>query len=216
MTYTYYPGCSLHATSRAYDESIRAIAGTLGLELAEVEDWNCCGATAYMSVNETLSHCLTARNLALAAAQGGDMVAPCSACYTNLMKTNSYLKEFPDLKEKVDSALAEADLTYGGDVKVRHFLEVVVNDIGLEKIRGLVKKPLDGLKIAPYYGCQIVRPLSVEDDPDEPVLLDHLLEALGATVVTYPMKTTCCGGSLMGTKEEVARRLTRNLLLLQR
>jgi heterodisulfide reductase subunit B2 len=213
MKVAYYPGCSLHATGRAYDESIRAIAGPLGLELQEIDDWNCCGATTYMNVNEVLALSLSARNLALAAKTGLPVVSPCNACFTNLRKTEHHLAENAALKAKVDQALAAGGIHYDGGVVSKHLLETVVEDIGLEKVGSLVKRPLKGLKVAPYYGCQIVRPYGIENGADEPVMLDRLLEKLGATVVPYAMKTTCCGGSLMGTREDVALRLCRNLLL---
>jgi heterodisulfide reductase subunit B len=214
--YVYFPGCSAHGTGKAYDESIRAVATLLGIELEELDDWNCCGATAYMGVNELVTFCLTARNLALAKKQEGDLVTPCSACYANCRKTESYLREYPELSAKVQSALAEGGLAYHGGVTSKHFLEVVVRDVGLDRVRELVRRPLTGLRAAPYYGCQIVRPLGIDDDPDEPVMLDQLLQALGATPTRYPMKTLCCGASLMGTQPEVALRLCRNLLLCAR
>ena len=213
MKVAYYPGCSLHATARAYDESIRSIAGLMNLTLEEIDDWNCCGATAYMNVNEILSFSLSARNLALAAKTGLPVVSPCSACYTNLRKTEKFLAEMPDIKRKVDEALAAGGLRYDGGIVSKHLLQVVVEDVGLDKVRALVKRPLAGLKVAPYYGCQIARPFAMEESVDNPVMLDRLLEALGAVAVPYAMKTICCGGSLMGTREEVALRLCRNLLL---
>jgi heterodisulfide reductase subunit B len=213
MKVAYYPGCSLHATARAYDESIRSIAGLMDLTLEEIDDWSCCGATAYMNVNEILSFALSARNLALAAKSGLPVVSPCSACYTNLRKTEKYLAEIPDIKRKVDEALAAGGLRYAGGVVSKHLLQVVVEDVGLDKVRALVKRPLAGLKVAPYYGCQIARPFAIEESVDNPVMLDRLIEALGAVAVPYAMKTICCGGSLMGTREEVALRLCRNLLL---
>jgi heterodisulfide reductase subunit B len=213
MKVAYYPGCSLHATARAYDESIRSIAGLMDLTLEEIDDWSCCGATAYMNVNEILSFALSARNLALAAKTGLPVVSPCSACYTNLRKTEKYLAEIPDIKRKVDEALAAGGLRYDGGVVSKHLLQVVVEDVGLDKVRALVKRPLAGLKVAPYYGCQIARPFAIEESVDNPVMLDRLIEALGAVAVPYAMKTICCGGSLMGTREEVALRLCRNLLL---
>jgi heterodisulfide reductase subunit B len=212
MKVSYYPGCSLHATARAYDESIRSIAGLLDLTLEEIDDWSCCGATAYMNVNEILSFTLSARNLALAAKSGLPVVSPCSACYTNLRKTEKYLAEMPDIKRKVDEALAAGGLRYDGGIVSKHLLQVVVEDVGLDKVRALVKQPLTGVRVAPYYGCQIVRPLGIEASVDNPVMLDRLIEALGAVVVPYAMKTICCGGSLMGTREEVALRLCRNIL----
>ena len=213
MRYAYYPGCSLDATALPYGESVHAIALALGMELVEIDDWNCCGATAYMSVNEVLSFCLSARNLSQAAHTGDPVVTPCSACFTNLRKTEAYLAEFPEIRSKVDRALAEGGIHYSGGVITKHFLQAVVEDVGLDRIRALVKRPLTGLRVAPYYGCQIARPYGIEDDCDNPMMLDRLLETLGATPTYYPMKTLCCGGSLMGTREEVALRLCRNLLL---
>ncbi len=215
MKYAYYPGCSMHATGRAYEESIRAIVGPMGMELDEVEDWNCCGATAYTSINEVLAFSLSARNLAQIQKMGHDQVAvPCNACYTNLRKTQEYLKTYPELKAKVDLALAAGGVEYSGYVRTRHFLEVVVDDVGLEKVKSLVKRPLNGLKVAPYYGCQIVRPMGIKEHPDDPVMLDHLVESLGATAVKFPMKTQCCGGSLIGTMEDVPRAETAHAFRL--
>jgi heterodisulfide reductase subunit B len=213
MRYAYYPGCSLEASGRPYEESVRAVAKALGIELVELEDWNCCGATAYMSVNETLSLSLSARNLSQAKKIGDTLVTACSACYTNLRKTEAYLTEFPEMKVKVEAALAQAGIKYEGGVATKHFLQTVVEDVGLNRVKSLVKTPLSGLRVAPYYGCQIARPYGIEDDADNPTMMDRLLEALGAVPTTYPMKTMCCGGSLMGIRKEVALRLCRNILL---
>ncbi|RJR28171.1 MAG: disulfide reductase [Candidatus Latescibacterota bacterium] len=213
MKYTYYPGCSVNATANIYQDSIDAIAPALGLELEELEDWNCCGATAYMSVQELMSFAISARNLALAEPLHRDVVTPCSACYTVLNKTNRYFAEYPDLRKKIGQALEAGGLSYSGNVRVRHLLDVVCSDVGCEKIRSLVVKKLSGLKVAPYYGCQIVRPETDFDDPDDPVKMNKLIETLGAENVDYRMKTACCGASLMGTQEELAMRLCRNLLL---
>ncbi len=213
MRFAYYPGCSMDATARPYGESVNAVAAALGMELVEIDDWNCCGATAYMGVNEVLSFCLSARNLYQAARTGGTLVTPCNACFTNLRKTETYLVEFPEMKKKVDAALAEAGIRYDGGVVTKHLLQAMVEDVGLEEIRSRVKHPLTGLRVAPYYGCQIARPYGIEDNSDNPMMLDELLGVLGATPTCFPMKTFCCGGSLMGTREEVALRLCRNLLL---
>jgi heterodisulfide reductase subunit B len=213
MRYAYYPGCSLEATGKPYAESVEAVAKALGVELVELEDWNCCGATAYMSVNEVLSFSLSARNLSKAKKTGDTLVTPCSACFTNLRKAEAYMAQFPEMKKKVDEALAEANMRYDGGAVTKHFLQVVVEDVGIEQIQSHVKRPLKDLRVAPYYGCQIARPYGIEDDTDNPTMLDRLLSALGATPTYYPMKTVCCGGSLMGTREGVALRLCRNLLL---
>jgi heterodisulfide reductase subunit B2 len=213
MRYAYYPGCSLEATGRPYEESVAAVSKALGIELVELEDWNCCGATAYMSINEALSFSLSARNLCQAKKIGNTLVTACSACYTNLRKTESYLAEFPELKGKVNTALAEAGLNYDGGIVTKHFLQTVVEDVGLDRVKSFVTHPLKGLRVAPYYGCQIARPYGIEDSADNPTMMDKLLLTLGATPTYYPMKTVCCGGSLMGIRKEVALRLCRNILL---
>ncbi len=213
MRYAYFPGCSLDSTAKPYGESVAAVADVLGMELVEVDDWNCCGATAYMSVNEILSFSLSARNLSQASKTGGPLVTPCSACFTNLRKTEAYLADFPEIKKKVDTCLAEGGVRYDGGVTTKHLLQAIVEDIGLDRLKTAVRHPLAGLRVAPYYGCQIARPYGIEDDADNPQMLDRLLVALGATPTPYPMKTVCCGGSLIGTREEVALRLCRNLLL---
>jgi heterodisulfide reductase subunit B2 len=213
MRFAYYPGCSLEATGRPYEESVALVAKALGIELVELEDWNCCGATAYMSVNETLSFSLSARNLCQAKKIGDTLVTACSACYTNLRKTENYLAEFPEIKGKVNTALAEAGLRYEGGIVTKHFLQTVVEDVGLDRVKSLVKHPLSGLRVAPYYGCQIARPYGIEDDTDNPTMMDKLIMAIGGTPTYYPMKTVCCGGSLMGIRKDVALRLCRNILL---
>jgi heterodisulfide reductase subunit B len=213
MRYAYYPGCSLEATGRPYEESVSAVAKTLDIELVELDDWNCCGATAYMSINEVLSFSLSARNLCQAKKISDTLVTACSACYTNLRKTGAYLSDFPEIKAKVNTSLAEAGIQYEGGITTKHFLQTVVEDVGLEKVKAHVKRPLTGLLVAPYYGCQIARPYGIEESSDNPVMMDKLLTTLGATPTYYPMKTQCCGGSLMGIQKDVALRLCRNLLL---
>jgi heterodisulfide reductase subunit B2 len=212
MDYTYYPGCSLESAHSSYSDSVKSIFKYLGSNLIELEDWNCCGATAYMSVKETMSFAISARNLALAEKHKRDVVAPCSACFTILNKTNRYLKELPEFHEKVNECLKEGGLTYNLSVKVRHPLEVLINDIGLETIKQKAKRTLDGLKIANYYGCQIVRPEKGFDDRENPMLMDNLFEALGATNVYYPFKVKCCGGMLMTTYEDVALKLSKEII----
>jgi heterodisulfide reductase subunit B len=203
MKYSYFPGCSLKGTGRAYEESLLPVMKELGAELEELDDWNCCGATAYMAVDEVKACVMASRNLAIAEKAGHkELLAPCSACYTVLNKTKHYLHESPAVEAVVQTALQQANLTYGGNVPVRHPLDVLVSDIGLDEIKKHVKQPLKGLKVAPYYGCQIVRPYSTFDDQYNPTTMDRLLEAIGCTIVPYPLKTRCCGGSLTGTLPE--------------
>ncbi|MCL5099372.1 MAG: CoB--CoM heterodisulfide reductase iron-sulfur subunit B family protein [Candidatus Omnitrophica bacterium] len=203
MKYAYYPGCSLRGTGRAYEESLLPVFKALGVEWQEIEDWNCCGATAYMAVDEVKSCVLAARNLAIAEKAGySDIVAPCSACYLVLNKARHYVEESKAIANTVRRALKTANLTYNCKVKVRHPLDVLVNDVGLDRIKKRVTRPLRELKVVPYYGCQIVRPYSTFDDQANPTAMDRLLNALGAELVYYPLKTRCCGGSLTGTLPE--------------
>ena len=193
MKYGYYPGCSMEKNARAYHTSTLAVAKPLGIELIEIDDWNCCGATEYIAINKIPAYALVSRNLALAADQNGsgNLIAPCSACFLNLKKVDHYLQEDDELKEKVDIALKAGGLSYEpGSINVQHLLETMAVDIGLEAIKAQVKKPLYNLKVAPYYGCLVPRPGSMEsfDDPEHPTSMDKILEVLGATVIDYPLK----------------------------
>ncbi|MFB0559288.1 MAG: CoB--CoM heterodisulfide reductase iron-sulfur subunit B family protein [Dehalococcoidales bacterium] len=211
--YAYFPGCSSsEGTAVAYGLSTQAIAGALGIELTELEDWNCCGSTPYGSANELEAACIAARNLALAEETGLDLVTPCSSCYVTLSKANSLLKQYPELKDKADDCLAAAGLKYKGGVKVRHLFETIYNDIGLEVVKSKVVNPLRGLKVAPYYGCQMIRPECGFDDVRNPQSLEHLIAALGAEPVPFPLKDRCCGGSLIIPEVDIALGLIRKLL----
>lgn len=214
MRYTYYPGCSLHATGIAYDKSMRAIFARLGAELNELEDWNCCGATAYMSVKKTVAFAVSARNLALAEQVGDDVVAPCSACYYALKHTREGMVNDPELRAQVDEALAAGGLETSLTVAVRHPLEVLLTDVGIERLVAAQTHSLEEFRPACYYGCQIVRPLgAVEDeDPEMPNAMERLFTALGARPVDYPPKVRCCGGMLVATFPEVAAKLSADLV----
>jgi heterodisulfide reductase subunit B len=212
VKYAYYPGCSLEKTQRGYDESVREVFAALDQELLEIDDWNCCGATVYMSVKETVSLAVSARNLALAEKMGLEVLAPCSSCFTVLSKTNRVLNAIPEMHRQVNEALAEGELSYSGKTVVRHPLDILMNDVGLEAIRAKQKRALGGLRIAPYYGCQIVRPDKTFDDRENPVLMDRLFRAFGGEIVYFPVKVRCCGGMLMTTFEETALKLNKELL----
>lgn len=212
MKYVYYPGCSLKGTGRAYEESLLAVFRTLGVEVQELKDWNCCGATTYMSYDEVQSYALAARNLSLAKQAGNDLMTPCAACYLVLNKTQYYVRDYPWIGEIVGHALDTIHLPKDISAKVRHPLDILLNDVGLNAIKEKVARPLRGLKVAPYYGCQIVRPYALFDSQRDPASMDRLLEACGAEIVYYPVKTQCCGGSQKGTLPQVGLDLIRHLL----
>jgi len=210
--YSYFPGCSLKSTAVAYELSVRAISASLGIELIELEDWNCCGTTAYSSIDRLESICVPCRNLALAEKKGLDLVTPCIACYRTFERVNSHLRLYPFLKPKVDRVLAAAGLEYQGKVSVRHLVDVLLNDVGVEAIASKVVNSLHGLRVAPYYGCLLVRPRVAFDDPENPQSLDGLLESLGAEVVPFPAKGRCCGGSLVISNVDLALGLILRIL----
>ncbi len=213
MRYLYYPGCSAEATGKAYDISTRALMAKLGIELRELDDWNCCGATSYFSVRELDSFAIAARNLAIAQQQGDeDLVAICNACYTSLSKTNRYMNESDEVFKAVNGALGAVGRSYDGTKNVRHIMDVLINDVGLEAIENKVTRRLTGIKVAPYYGCQYSRPMGAFDDPEFPTTMDALFKALGADVVDYPSKVKCCGGMMMMTKEDAALHMCFELL----
>ena len=211
--YAYYPGCSLESLAKSYHLSSIEAARELGLELKEIEDWNCCGATAYFHVDELLAYTLVARNLALAEKENLDFVAPCSGCYKNAYFTNDYLQQDPDLAEHINFALEEDNLHISGPINVRHLIEVFVEDVGFEEIKKHVSRPLKDLRVAPYYGCQLLRPKKDSEDVENPQFFEDLLSAIGSDPVEYGSKTHCCGSSLIITNREAALDMVYKLLL---
>ena len=222
--YLFYPGCSMESSAKAYMQSMNVILEPLDLQMETIEDWNCCGATEYLGINLIPAYSLIARNLALAAKQmnlvngtGGTrtVTAPCSACYLNLAKADYYMQERPSLGVKVNEALAAGGLHYdAGTLEVRHLIDILVYDIGLETIRSKVTHPLTGLRVAPYMGCMLPRPDYKHrwSDHEHPTELDDLLRALGAEVIDYPLTTNCCGGHMTQIGPETAFELIRRLV----
>jgi heterodisulfide reductase subunit B len=210
--YVYFPGCSLEKIALSYHLSALETTKKLGVKLIELEDWNCCGATAYFHVDELLAYTLSARNLAMAEKVGSEVVAPCSACYKNMYFTNVHLQEDPDLAEHINDALQEDNLNYTGKIGVKHLLDVFAKDLGPEVVKSKVVSPLTGLKVAAYYGCQILRPKKDHEDVEQPQYFEDLMAATGATPVDFPLKLTCCGGSLLITSRPAAYAMIRNLL----
>ena len=212
MNYTYFPGCSLESTAYDYDASARAVMKALDSELVELPDWNCCGATGAEVVSHLLSIALPARNLAKAQQIGDQIVTTCSSCYFNLFRVNAHLAADPELQRELETVLGEVGLHYEGKLRVRHLLELLVTDIGVKAIVQRAQRRLGGIRVAPYYGCLVVRPYAEFDGPDLPTSMDRLLTALGATVVPYVMKTRCCGGVLMTTQKNIGLKLVGDIL----
>ena len=214
MRYAYYPGCSLKESACEFDGSVTAVMESLGVELTEIPDWTCCGASAAEPVSRLMNYALPARNLAIveSAMDGVDVMAPCSACYLNLLKVNREVVPDRRLHGRVNEVLAASGQTYKGAVRVRHLLDVLTRDVGAGTIRERVTRGLEGMKIAPYYGCQILRPYPVFDLPARPTSMEPIIEALGGTVHRWDMGNRCCGASLMMGHRDVALRSVAAIL----
>lgn len=216
--YIFYPGCSMESSAKAYAASLQAVCKVLDVQLSEVDDWNCCGATEYLALDRLPAYALIARNLALAERQANGtrtVVTACSACYLNLSKTDHYMREDATLGGQVNQALAAGGLHYTpGTLMVRHFLDVVINDIGLEAIAARVVKPLKGLRVAPYVGCMLPRPDYNKrfSETEHPTELDDLIRVLGAEVIDFPLKTVCCGGHMTQIGPDTAFELIRRIV----
>lgn len=214
MRYLFYPGCTLK-TAAGYEESIQAVLDNLGLSIPEAEDWNCCGATVYFSLDELVALTLPARVMAIAEQMEVDMlVTPCNACYATLRKARDILADNEELKGKVNQALGEENKRYRGRVKVRHLLDYFLDPEVYQLWSSKVVNQLEELKVAPYYGCQYTRPqVEDEDHPERPQALDNFLKALGAQVVDFTAKTYCCGAAQMVAHEEACLPLVKRILL---
>ncbi len=200
MRISYYPGCSLHGTAIEYDQSLKAVAERLGIELVELPDWNCCGASSAHALDFTLAKNLAARNLAIAERQGMDLVVPCAACYSRLQAAKEEVKED---RQQIKYAF-----------KILTILELLNMEEVATKIATLVKNPLQGLKIVPYYGCLLVRPprFTKAKNFENPKEMDYLLKIIGAEVVTWSYKTDCCGGSLILTEKDIVLPLVQKII----
>ena len=223
MKIGYFPGCSLKGMARAYDESTKIVAREFGIDLMEIEDFNCCGALEVKGSNEKLSYMLPARVMDSAKGRFNvdAVVTPCNGCYHSLLRANSAMNENAAAKGDVINFLKDVGYgTYEGDMDVRHFLELFYNEIGPEKVKSAVKKPLEGLKVASYYGCLYERPKTItmtgykskRDDSENPYFQDELLKATGAEVVEFHASASCCGGAHALQDESLAATLSAAVL----
>ena len=210
MKYAYFPGCSLDSSAKEYNMSTKAVAKALGIELVEIEDWNCCGALEVGALDHVASVALPARNLAVAEKEGMDLVMVCSACFNRVKRAHRELLEDEALRTKINDIM---DVKFEGTVESRRFLDVRVNDLGSEEIEKKVKRRLKGKKGVGYYGCLIVRPAEVAyEDPENPTSLDTIIKLAGAEPLPFERKSKCCGGPLMVTNEDHAYALAGEIL----
>jgi len=210
LAFTYYPGCSQSGSAEEYGDSSEAVCEALGIELTELPDWSCCGASSAHMTNDLLSVALPGRDLAVAKSLGKDMLTVCAACYSRMKISQARILGDEALAREVEAAVG-ADPRFEG--RVRHLLDVIVNDIGLAAVKERITLPLEGLKAVPYYGCLLVRPPEVCfcDSVENPTDLDRFLEALGAEVRPWSYKTDCCGGSLSLSRSDIVEKLVNKL-----
>jgi heterodisulfide reductase subunit B len=212
MKFSYYPGCTEHSTSVEYGLSTQGVFKTLGVELVEIEDWNCCGAAATHSINHLLSLCLPARNISKAqSSQAGPLVVPCAGCFNMLKRTEYTLKNDEAKRKEIEEIVG---FTYQSSLEILALMDVMLNRIGLEKVQEKVKRPLKGLKAACYYGCALVRHPKVTqlDDPENPQYLDRLVKTLGAEPVEWSYKIDCCGADLALTYGDIVKKLVGRIV----
>ena len=211
MKYAYYPGCSAESTARDQYMSIREVSKVLDIELIEPKGWTCCGSTPAHHTDKILSLALPAANLLMAKKMGLDMVVFCAACYNRMKVANYEIQKHPDIRKEVADSLGE---DYDGSVNVLHFVEVLIKNVGVKKLQEAFTHSLDGLKVANYYGCLLVRPKEATnfDDPENPTIMDSLITIMGGESIDWPHKVECCGGGFALTRTDIVIELSHSIL----
>jgi heterodisulfide reductase subunit B len=211
VRYTYYPGCTSETTAVEFGLSTEVVCEALGVELLELDDWNCCGASSAHSLDHELALALPGRNVALAQEAGLDIVIPCPACYQHCRDADIKMRDDEAWRQKMEGLL---HFRYEGEARPRHLLEVISRDVDKETLEEKVSKPLEGLKVASYYGCVLVRPpeLTGWDDPEHPVTMDQLMDVLGAEPIDWSYKVDCCGASMTLSRGEIVTELSTKIV----
>ena len=214
-SYALFLGCTIPARQPNYESSARKSLSKLGIELVDLPNMTCCAPPPIESINLESSLSIAAYNICLAEEADLDLVTLCSGCFQSLAKTNAMLKADKHLKARINSILSHTGKEFEGNKEVKHYLQVLVDDIGIKRIRQSISKPLSNLKVAAFYGCHALRPSEFLkfDDPERPRILEDLIEALGAKSVEYRNKLKCCGGLLRGVSDELALDLAREKLV---
>ena len=205
MEFSYYPGCSLKGSAQELDESFRNCSEKIGVVLTEIPDWTCCGASSAHMVDAYLETALPARDLLTAERMGKDVVAPCAGCHVRMRAASQHILKDPELQRQ---------FPFKGEIDVISGMDMFHKPELLKLIKDKKSRPLEGLRVVPYYGCLAVRPVEVvePENSENPTQMDDILTALGAEVLSWPYKTDCCGGSLALTKTEMVVKLSRKLI----
>lgn len=211
MQISYYPGCTLSTNAKNYDRSGRAVMAALGMELTDLPDWQCCGATFPLTTDNSMSLLAPTRVLYQAEQAGEKVAALCAICYHVLKRTQTTLQRDTDMRERINWFTEQE---YAGKVQVVHLLEVLRDQVGWEALAARVTRPLTGLRAAPYYGCLLLRPYAEigMDDPESPTIMHDLLRALGAEPVDFPYYIECCGSYLTVKEPQVSANLSRDIV----
>jgi len=211
LKYLLFLGCAIPYRVSAYEVSTRKVAQKLGLDLVDMPEYNCCGLPLD-PVSHDLMLTLAARNLCVAERQGLNIMTLCPGCAGTLRKVNKMLKEDKKIKELVNEYLKHTGLEFSGSIEVKHLMQVLSEDVGLERIKGAVQRPLSQLKVAEHNGCHVLRPVKYAgfDDPENPTVLKRLIEATGATCLDYLDETECCGAPIIGLNEKIPLQLARD------
>ncbi|HEB79443.1 MAG TPA: heterodisulfide reductase, subunit B [Rhodospirillales bacterium] len=214
MKLSYYPGCTLKDKARNFEDSTISSMKFLGVELEELERWNCCGTVFSLASDDLMRHLAPVRNLIRTKeAEAGELTTTCAMCYNTLKRANLHVKANPDILERMNDFMYDEEVDYEGDVEVTHLMEVLRDKIGYEALSEKVTKPLEGLKVAGYYGCLLTRPREVAfDDVENPSFFEGLIEALGASAVDFPHRSECCASYQTVDKPEIVAQQTQKIL----
>jgi heterodisulfide reductase subunit B len=212
MKLAYYPGCLLHSTGKEYEQSTQAVCNQLGVELVEIGDWNCCGASAAHSIHHRLAIELSARNLLLVQRMNvNTVVVPCSACYNNLKKADIELKDNEEMKHDMEKLTG---IRFKDNLEIIHLVNVLHDKIGIDNVKQKIKMPVEGLNVVPYYGCLITRPdgINAFDNTEQPQAMDNILKVTGCNVLQWSYKTDCCGAGLSLSQSDIVTKLVTKLV----
>jgi heterodisulfide reductase subunit B len=211
MSPAYFPGCTLSTKAIGYDLSGRAVARALGMELDELPEWQCCGATFPLATDNSMALIAPTRLLAQAQNAGGHVTTLCAICFHVLRRTQTALERNPEMLERINWFTEEP---YNGQARVSHFLELLRDEITWPKLKEQVTHPLTGIKVAPYYGCLLLRPQNEIglDDSEQPRILHDLLSSLGCEVIDFPYQVECCGSYLAVSKPDLSEKLAKDIL----
>ncbi len=213
MKYSYYPGCTLKNKAKALDVYARASAKALGFELEEIKDWQCCGGVYPLGSDEIATKLSSVRALNDAKEKQQDLVTLCSACHHVIKRVNDDMKHVEDIRTRANNYM-KLDEAYAGETTVLHFLEVLRDRVGFDKVKEKVKNPLTGKKIGAYYGCLLLRPGKILefDNPENPKIMEDFIRALGAEPVIYPYRNECCGGYISLKEKEMSGNMCNKIM----